>query len=59
MSTHPLGMMLTGGGARGPYQAGAVAIAEITSAATLPFPVLSGASAGGLDVAYLASHVTV
>jgi NTE family protein len=57
MTMHPLGLVLTGGGARGAYQAGAlVAIAEITNDATLPFRVLSGASAGGLNVAYLASH---
>lgn len=51
------GLVLTGGGARGAYQAGALlAIAEITNARHLPFDVLAGASAGSLSVAYLASR---
>jgi len=51
------GLVLTGGGARGAYQAGVlVALAEITNAHRLPFEVLSGASAGSLNAAYLASR---
>jgi NTE family protein len=58
-SSSPLGLVLTGGGARGAYQAGALAaIAELTGARSLPFRVISGASAGGLNVAYLASRAT-
>jgi NTE family protein len=52
-----VGLVLTGGGARGAYQAGALlAMAEITKAKRLPFGVVSGASAGSLSGAYLASH---
>jgi NTE family protein len=52
-----LGLVLTGGGARGSYQAGALlAIAEITHAHELPFRVISGSSAGSVNATYLASH---
>lgn len=51
------GLVLTGGGARGAYQAGALlALAEITNARHLPFQVLSGASAGSISAGYLASR---
>lgn len=51
------GIVLTGGGARGAYQAGAVlALGEITRARALPFPVLAGSSAGSINAAYLASR---
>src|SRR5687767_10971687 len=51
------GLVLTGGGARGAYQAGALrAIAEITGSNELPFDVVSGSSAGSINVAYLASR---
>ena len=53
-------LMLTGGGARGAYQAGAVkAIVEIVSEAQLtnPFPIIVGVSAGAINASYLASHV--
>ena len=51
------GLVLSGGGARGAYQAGALeAIAEITGSRELPFRVLSGSSAGSLNVAFLASR---
>lgn len=51
------GLVLTGGGARGAYQAGALlAIAEITRSRELPFRVLSGSSAGSINVTYVASH---
>lgn len=50
------GLVLTSGGARGAYQAGALsAIAEITKSKTLPFQILSGVSAGGVNCAYLAA----
>ncbi len=49
--------MLTGGGARGAYQAGALlAISEITGASSLPFPVLVGSSAGSINASFLASR---
>lgn len=51
------GLVLTGGGARGAYQAGAlVALAEVTGARALPFPILAGSSAGSINCAYLASR---
>ncbi|MBI3541880.1 MAG: patatin-like phospholipase family protein [Deltaproteobacteria bacterium] len=50
-----LGLVLTSGGARGAYQAGALrALAEITRASRLPFQVLSGVSAGSINSTYLA-----
>ncbi len=48
------GLVLTGGGARGAYQAGALlALSDITGKRRLPFDVLSGASAGSLSASYL------
>jgi NTE family protein len=52
-------LVLSGGGARGAYQAGVVrAIAEISRNAGLkrPFPVLTGVSAGAVNAAFLASR---
>lgn len=57
MSTSTTGIVLTGGGARGAYQAGAVlALSEITRAHALPFGVLAGSSAGSINAAYLAAR---
>jgi NTE family protein len=56
-NTSKIGLVLTGGGARGAYQAGAIrAIAEITKEIGIdqPFNVLVGASAGSINVSYLA-----
>jgi NTE family protein len=53
-----VGLVLSGGGARGAYQAGVVkAIAEIAANAGLqkPIPILTGVSAGAVNVAYLAA----
>ena len=53
------GLVLTGGGARGAYQAGALrALGEIAQEMHIsqPFPVLSGSSSGSINVAYLATH---
>lgn len=51
------GLVLTSGGARGAYQAGALsAIAEITQSKDSPFPIVSGISAGSINAVYLASH---
>ncbi len=55
------GIVLSGGGARGAYQAGALhALAEIAAAAggTHPFRILTGASAGAINATYLASRDT-
>lgn len=52
-------LVLGGGGARGAYQAGAVlAMMEIAEAAGFPrpFSILSGLSAGAINVAYLAAR---
>lgn len=51
------GLVLTGGGARAAYQAGALlALAELSGARELPFRVLTGVSAGAINAAYLAAH---
>ncbi len=52
-------LILTGGGARGAYQVGVIqALMEITHQEGIdnPFPILSGASAGAINAAYLAAH---
>ncbi len=52
-------MVLTGGGARGAYQAGVLkAVAEIFSRGERqnPFDVLTGVSAGSINASYWASH---
>jgi NTE family protein len=50
-------LVLTGGGARGAYQAGALrAIAKISDTRASPFRILSGVSAGAINAAYLASR---
>lgn len=53
-------LLLGGGGARAAYQVGVLkAIAEILPrGAGNPFPVICGASAGGINAAVVASHVT-
>ena len=56
---HPTaGLVLPGGGARGAYQVGVLkAVAEqLGPRAPIPFRVLSGTSAGSINVAVLASH---
>jgi len=51
-----LGLVLTGGGARSAYQVGAVrAIARMLPARSLPFDVVTGISAGGINSVALAS----
>ena len=48
--------MLTGGGARAAYQAGALlALAEILPAGAVPFQTFCGVSAGGLNAVFLGS----
>lgn len=52
-----LALILTGGGARAAYQVGAIqAIAKISTFTKIPFNILTGSSAGALNVAYLASR---
>jgi NTE family protein len=51
------GIVLSGGGARGAYEAGVVAgIMEVLHPKRAPFDVLCGTSVGALNAAYLASH---
>ncbi len=52
-----IGLVLTGGGARGAYQAGAIrALAEISGSRTSPFSIIAGTSAGAINGTYLASY---
>jgi NTE family protein len=54
-----VGLVLTGGGARAAYQAGALkAIAEICAIERNPFKVISGVSAGAFNGLWLASEKT-
>lgn len=53
-----VGLVLSGGGARGAYQAGVIkGIAEICRDAGIaqPFPIITGVSAGAINAAYLAA----
>lgn len=54
-----MALVLSGGGARGAYQAGAVrGIAQIAVSCGIehPFRILTGVSAGAINAAYLAAH---
>jgi NTE family protein len=52
-----VGIVLSGGGARGAYEAGVVAgIMEVLRPRRAPFDILCGTSVGALNAAYLASH---
>ena len=52
-----VGIVLSGGGARGAYEAGVVAgIMEVLRPRRAPFDVLCGTSVGALNATYLASH---
>ena len=49
--------MLSGGGARGAYEAGVVAgLMEVLRPTRSPFDILAGTSVGALNAAYLAAH---
>lgn len=49
------GLVLTGGGARGAYQAGFLrGMADIVPIKNLPFPIITGCSVGAINAAYLA-----
>lgn len=53
-------IVLSGGGARGAYEAGVVAgIMEVLQPRVSPFDVFSGTSVGALNAAYLAAHATM
>jgi NTE family protein len=52
--------VLSGGGARGAYEAGVIAgIMEILRPKQAPFDVLCGTSVGALNAAYLAAHAHI
>lgn len=52
-----IGIVLTGGGARGAYQAGVLkGLAEITGSQTPPIDVIAGISAGAINSVYCASR---
>lgn len=52
-----LGLVLTGGGALGAYQAGVLrGIAELSGERTLPFRVVAGTSAGSINAMALTAH---
>ncbi|HTP51712.1 MAG TPA: patatin-like phospholipase family protein [Anaeromyxobacteraceae bacterium] len=52
-----VGLVLTGGGARAAYQAGALrALAQILPAGALPFRILCGISAGGVNACFLGGN---
>jgi predicted acylesterase/phospholipase RssA len=59
-SRHPTALVLSGGGARGAYEAGVLAgLCDVlgTRTQTQPmFDVLSGASVGAINTAHLAAH---
>ena len=51
------GIVLSGGGARGAYEAGVVlGLMEVLQPTTPPFQVLCGTSVGALNASYLAAH---
>jgi len=51
------GLVLSGGGARGAYEAGVMqGIVEVLRPTAAPFEVLCGTSVGALNAAYLAAH---
>ncbi len=54
-----VGVVLSGGGAKGAYQAGVLrAVYEITNGMGIknPFPIISGISVGSINSSYLAAH---
>ena len=51
-----MGIVLTGGGARGAYQAGVLAAISEIRGQDLQIPIVTGVSAGAINAAFLASH---
>lgn len=58
LADHETGLILSGGGARAAYQAGALrGLARVLGRTTAPpFPVICGTSAGAINAATLATH---
>ena len=55
--TEPVGLVLSGGGARTAFQVGVLkAISQWVDSDELPFKVVTGASAGSINAAYLAAN---
>lgn len=52
----PIALVLTGGGARGAYQAGVLAGIADRAGGDVCFPIVTGVSAGGINAAAIASH---
>lgn len=52
----PTALVLTGGGARGAYQAGVLAGLADRAGCDICFPIITGVSAGGINAAGLAGH---
>lgn len=52
----PTALVLTGGGARGAYQAGVLAGIAERAGCDVCFPIITGVSAGGINAAGLAGH---
>lgn len=52
----PTALVLTGGGARGAYQAGVLAGIADRAGADVGFPIVTGVSAGGINAAGLAAY---
>lgn len=56
-SSYICGLVMTGGGARGAYQAGVLkAVSELADGQNVPFPVVTGVSVGALNAAGLTSR---
>ncbi len=54
---HQAALVLPGGGARGAYQVGVLkALAEVLPGPAIPFPIVSGISAGAINAGVIASH---
>ena len=56
MNQSRIGLVLTGGGARGAYQAGVLAAISEIRGQDLQIPIVTGVSAGAINAAFLASH---
>lgn len=57
LMSEKIALLLSGGGARGAYQAGVIrALSDILPGDKLPFSILSGISAGAINACYLAAN---
>ena len=57
MNQSKMAIVLTGGGARGAYQAGALAAISEIRGQDLQIPIVTGVSAGAINAVFLASHL--